>query len=147
MPAMGLPVCVRGGLTIGPVDQDVQARVITRAGEPFGVWFDDTTPDLESVWLPKGLAKYVPLGQQVLVCVPPGRPHHHYPTPIISVYEAYIHGMGCPAADWLPLPRFDAYCVQKNWPGTHGKHPPTDAQYARLLTLVKRNDPQIIFTF
>lgn len=142
-----LPTSLSGAYVIGATDESVQGRTITRLGKPWGLWYDDTTPDLELVWLPKGLAKYTPLGQKVMVCVPPGRPHHHHPAPVISVYEAYIYGMGCLPSEWLPLPKFDAYIVQRDYPGTHGKHAPTIEQYAHLLGLVRAEQPHFIFTF
>lgn len=63
------------------------------------------------------------------------------------MYEAYIYGMGVSPAEWLPLPRFDAYCVQKSWPGTHGQHPPTPVEFNRLLELVQAHRPRFIFLF
>lgn len=147
MPSVpGLPTSLSGVYALGDVDEQVQGRVITRRGEPWGVWYDDTTPNLER-WLSAALTKYMPLGQRVMACVPPGRPHHHFPSPIISVYEAYFYGMGCPFSDWLPLPKFDAYCVQKRWPGTHGKSAPTVEQFDRLLALVRAQHPRFVWLF
>ena len=143
----GLPTSLSGAYVIeSTVDEECQANLVTRFGKPWGIWYDDTTPDLEH-WLALGLEKYTPLHQKVLVCVPLGRPHHHYPAPVISVYEAYIYGMGCPPAEWLPLPRFDAYCVQHSYPGTHGTRPPTVAQRDRLLAQVRALHPRFIFLF
>lgn len=141
-----LPTSLSGAYVIGGVDQECQARVVSRLDRPYGVWIDDTTPNL-SHWLGLALAKYTPLNQRVLVCVPPGRPEHHYPAPVISVYEAYFYGMGCPFEDWLPLPRFDAYVVQRDYPGTHGKHAPTIEQYAHLLGMVRAEQPSHIFLY
>jgi hypothetical protein len=142
----GLPTSLSGGYVIGAVDEECQARVVTRLGEPFGAWIDDTTPDLGH-WLQLTVAKYRPLNQTVMVCVPPGEPHKRYPAPIVSVYEAYFWGMGCPFDDWLPLPKFDAYCVQKAWPGTHGKTAPTGDEFQRLLNLARANHPRFLFAF
>ena len=142
----GLPTSLSGVYAIGETDEQVQGRVIRKRGREWGVWYDDTTPDLETIWLPKGLVEYAP-PLHVMVCVPPGRPKHHYPEPIISVYEAYIYGMGCPPAEWLPLPRFDAYVVQRRWPGTVGDKPPSVEQFDRLLGLVKAHDPKFIWLF
>lgn len=142
----GLPTCLRGGLVIGAVDEETQARIVTHGGKPWGCWIDDSTPNLEH-WLDLALQKYVPLGQHVIVCVPPGRPGHHYPPPVISCYEAYWYGMGCAPADWLPLPTFDAYCIQWRWPGTHASKAPSLAERIRLLHAVRAHNPQIIFQF
>ncbi len=142
----GLPSSLSGAYRIGEIDEQVQGRVITRLGCPWGVWFDDTTPYLED-WVQRGLEKYTPLGQTVMVCVPPGRPDHHYPAPVVSVYEAYIYGMGCPPSDWLPLPQFEGYVVQKMWPGTFGSRPPTVQEFDRLLRLVRAHHPRFIWLF
>jgi hypothetical protein len=146
----GLPICIRGGLVIGAVDEECQARIITRRGVLWGAWVDDTTYNAEhdlNYYVELTVAKYEPLGLKVMVCVPPGSPHHHYPAPIISVYEAYIYFMGCPPSDWLPIPKFNAYCVQKKWWGTHGTHPPSRAQYLRLLLRVFAHNPKYVLTF
>ena len=143
----GLPTSLSGAYVIeSTVDEECQANIVTRLGRPFGCWLDDTTPDLRK-WLALALAKYTPLGQKVLVCVPPGRPDHHYHAPAVSVYEAYIYGMGCPPAEFLPLPRFDAYCVQYRWPGAVGCHAPSYEQFERLLGLVRALHPRLIFLF
>lgn len=140
------PSSLSGAYEIGAVDEQVQGRVLTRLGEPWGVWYDDTTTNLDR-WVQAGLEKYGSVGRHVMVCVPPGEPHHHWPAPVISVYEAYIYGMGVPPAEWLPLPRFDAYCVQWLWPGTSGRRQPSPAERERLLQLVQAERPRFIFLF
>lgn len=143
----GLPTSLSGAYVItSEVDEECQCNIVTRLGKPFGVWFDDTTPNLDT-WIEKARAKYVPLNQKILVAVPPGWRDHHYPAPIISVYEAYIYGMGCNPNEFLPLPKFEAYCVQYKWPGTENRHAPTTEQYDRLLKLVQANHPRFIFLF
>jgi len=146
----GLPTYRNGSLQIGTIDQECSARVVTRRGQPYGAWVDDTTFNAQhdlAYYVDLTVAKYAPLGQTVFVCVPPGEPHHHWPAPIVSVYEAYIFGMGCPPDAWLPLPHFDAYCVQRRWPGTHGRKAPTPAQYSWLLQMVLKNRPHHVFEF
>lgn len=143
----GLPTSLSGAYVIeSTVDEECQANLVTRLGKPFGVWFDDTTPNLQ-MWLDKAKAKYIPMGQHIFVCVPPSERNHHYEAPVISVYEAYIYGAGVPISEWLPLPKFDAYCVQYKWPGIVGKNPPTEEQFQYLLRLVEKHHPQFIFKF
>lgn len=146
----GLPTSLHGGLVIGDVDEECQARVVTKHGQPFGAWLDDTTPNLTH-WLALTIAKYEPLGQPVFVCVAPGRPHlHHEPEPpVINVYEWYVYGMGVPRSAWprLPPKGYRAYCVQWRYPGTEGKRPPTRRQRLALMAGVMLRRPEIIFLF
>jgi hypothetical protein len=145
----GVPTSLSGAYVIGEVDEEVQARLVTRLGKPFGVWYDDTTPHLESTWLPKGVAKYQPLDQVLFVCVPPGRPLlRHQPTPpIVNVQEWYPYGMGCPPSEWGPPPACEAYCIQWGWPGTHGTAAPTAQERQALLAAVREHHPKFIFLF
>lgn len=113
-------------------------------------WVDDTTENADhgvAYYVELTRAKYEPLNQKVLVCVPPGQPHHHYPKPVISVYEAYAIGMGVPPSEFLPIPKFTAYCVQWRWPGTVSARPPTLHARLRLLNLVRAHDPELVFLF
>ena len=144
----GLPTSLSGAYVIGDVDEECQARVVTRLGKPFGAWLDDTTPDLDK-WLTLTVAKYGPLGQTVFVCVPPGEPNlRHSPSPpVVNVYEIYHFGMGCPPSAWGPIPKRYAYCLQYRYPGTHGKQPPTDAQFQSLLKQAQAHHPRFIFLF
>lgn len=146
----GLPTChFPAGVVIeSTVDEECQANIVTQDGEQVAVWLDDSTPNLNK-WRAMAVAKYGPLGQKVFVCVPPGRPHLHYgPEPtVVNVYEAYWYGMGCPPEEWLPLPTFDAYCIQWAYPGTHGQHAPTVKQKETLLHAVLEKHPHYIFLF
>lgn len=145
----GLPTSLSGAYVIeSTVDEECQANLVTRLAQPFGVWLDDSTPRLEH-WLALAVAKYAPLGQTVFVCVPPGEPTlRHKPTPpVVNVYERYVYGMGVPPGAWGPCPRYQAYVVQRRWPGTVGRTPPTEAQYRRLLAQVQANAPKFIFLF
>ena len=146
----GLPTSLSGAYVIeSTVDEECQANLVTRLGKPFGCWLDDSTPDLEK-WLALAVAKYQPLGQTVFVCVPPGHPHlRHRPSPpVVNVQEWYPHGMGCPPEAWGPPPSGRiAFCVQRAYPGTHGKTPPTEAEFQRLLAQVQARHPRFIFLF
>lgn len=142
----GLPVDITGRLVItAQVDQVSQGNIITENGVPVGVFLDDTTPHL-AYWIARAVGEHRP-DWLIVVAVPPGRPHRHYPPPIISAYETYFFGMGFPLADWLPLPHFRAYVVQRTYPGTVGKDPPTVVQFERVLRLVRARHPEIVFTF
>lgn len=146
----GLPSSLSGAYVIeSTVDEECQANLVTRLGKPFGAWLDDSTPDLEK-WLTLAVAKYKPLNQTVFVCVPPGQPHlRHRPSPpVINVQEWYPWGMGCPPSAWGEPPTGRvAWCLQWNWPGTHGTKPPTQVQRERLLTQIQARHPKFLFLF
>lgn len=150
----GLPTCLHGGLVIGNTDEKTQARVVTKNGQPYGAWLDDTTYNSEhglDYYVALTVAKYGPLGQTVFVCVPPGRPHlHHEPEPpIVNVYEWYVYGSGSPRSAWprLPPKGYRAYCVQWRYPGTEGKRPPTRRQRLAIMAGVMMRRPEIVFLF
>ena len=143
----GLPTSLSGAYVIeSTVDEDCQANLVTHLGNPYGIWYDDTVPDLQH-WLVLGTEKYT--DQTVFVCVPPGRPHlRHKPSPpIVNVIEVYHYGMGFPPAAWGRPPAAEAFCIQWAWPGTVGKRPPTATQRASLLTQVQAHHPKYIFLF
>jgi hypothetical protein len=148
-----LPTSLSGAYVIrsgpGGVDEECQANYVTRLGKPFGIWYDDTTPNLTTEWLPKGVAKYGPLDQTVLVCIPPGEPQlRHRPSPpIVNVQEWYIYGMGVPVSAWGEPPVAEAYCIQWRWPGTEGTEAPTALQRRHLLAQVQVHHPKFIFLF
>ena len=145
----GLPSSFLGAVVIESlVDEECQANIVTRFGKNYGVWLDDTTPNLDE-WVAKAVAKYQPLGQKVFVCVPPGLPHlrHHPSPPIVNVQEWYPYGMGVPVGAWGPPPRCEAYCIQWNWPGIDGTRPPTVRERLRLLANILRYRPRFIFKF
>lgn len=145
----GLPSSLSGAYVIEPtVDEECQANLVTRLGKPFGCWLDDTTPNLQH-WIELAVAKYRPLGQTVFVCVPPGRPYfRHGPCPpVVNVQEWYPFGMGCPPSEWGEPPRRFAYCIQWDYPGTHGKTPPTVKQREGLLAQVLAHHPRYVFQY
>lgn len=148
----GLPTSLHGDLLIGDIDQECQARIVTKHGQPFGAWVDDTTSNAEhglDYYVSLTVAKYGPLHQAVFVCVPPGQPHlRHKPSPpIVNVQEWYPYGMGCPPEAWGPIPKRFAYCLQWEYPGTHGQHSPTSEQRERLLREAQAHRPGFTFLF
>jgi hypothetical protein len=145
----GLPTSLSGAYVIhSDVDEECQGNVVTRLGKPYGIWYDDTVPDLDK-WLALAVAKYRPLNQTVFVCVPPGQPHLRHPPspPVVNVYERYVFGMGVPPEAWGPCPKYAAYVIQRRWPGTHGKTAPTDAEFEQVLAEVQAHHPHFVFLF
>lgn len=146
-----LPSSRKGGLVIQQaVDQACQGWVVTSDGKPWGVWLDDTTPDLD-LWVARAVAKYGPLSQPVFVCVPPGRAglHHKPEPPIINVYEWYPYGSGVPRSAWPKLPPkgYRAYICQWAFPGVASRKPLTRRQRLSLLAGVLLRHPRYIFLF
>lgn len=147
----GAPTCIfPAGVTIHPdqVDETCQAWLVTQNGTPIGVWLDDTTPNLEAC-VKAAVAKYAPLHQRVLVCVPPSTPHlRHTPTPpVVNVQEWYPFGDGIPVSEWPPMPAADAYCLQARYPGAAGTRPPGVAARRRLLEQARAHHPEFVFLF
>ena len=145
----GLPTSLSGAYVIeDTVDEECAANLVTRLGRPFGVYLDDTTPNLPS-YVEKAVAKYGPLRQTVFVCVPTGeRDLRHGPCPpVVNLYEWYPLGEASPPSEFGKPPRFEGYIVQWNWPGTNGKVPPTPSQRARLLAQVNAHTPKFILLF
>lgn len=150
-----LPSSRKGGLVIQmEVDEECQARLVTKDGEPWGCALDDTTENAEhdlDYYVALAVAKYGPLGQKVLVFVPPGQAglHHKPSPPIVNCFEWYPYGMGVPRSAWPKLPPkgYRAYCVQWRYPGTESKRAPTRRQRLILLARVMLRRPEIVFLF
>jgi hypothetical protein len=145
----GLPTSESGAYVIETtVDEECAAHLVTKEGTAFGVYLDDTTPNLDA-YVRKAVAKYGPLGKTVFVCVPVGmRWLHHGPRPpVVNLYEWYTIGMAAPQAAYGLPPRFEGYIVQRNWPGTVGKHAPTQTQYELLRAQVMAHHPKFVFDF
>lgn len=140
----GLPSSLRAELVItGQVDEECQANIVLRAGKPFGVWLDDTTPNLEH-WVKLAAAKYGPLEQKVLVAVAPhdaGKRHGPAST-VINVYE-YYPDAGSP--DEPPV--YEAYCLQWLWGGPDSRKPPAAERRDRWLAAVQKHHPRFILLF
>jgi hypothetical protein len=140
----GLPTSLSGAYVIEQtVDEECQANLVTHLGKPYGVWLDDTTPNLDH-WIELAAGKYGPLGQKVLVAVAPHDTDlRHGPAPtVIPVYEFYPHA-GSPDQP----PAYDAYCVQWAWPGPNDNEPPTVEQRDQWLAAVQAHHPALIFLY
>lgn len=150
----GLPTSLSGAYVIeNTVDEECQANLVTRLGKPFGCWLDDGASNAAhtlNYYVSLAVAKYRPLGQTVFVCVPPGQPHlRHGPCPpVVNVQEWYPYGMtDAPPAAWGPIPKRYAYCLQYRYPGTSGKHAPTQVEFEALLSEARAHHPHFIFLF
>lgn len=136
-----------GVYQIGPAfDAECSAPIVTQYGLPVGVYIDDTTPNIAH-WISVAVAKY-PEGV-VIVAVSPGMKGLRYGPrpPVMNAYEAYIFGMGVPWRSWLPIPRYEAYIVQRDYPGTVATKPPGFAKRWMLRRLLRIRRPRLILEF
>lgn len=123
-------------------DEECQGNLVTHLGKFWGLWYDDTTPDLEK-WVKLGVKKYAASGAKILVAVAPHDAGKHYTEPsVISIYEWYPHA-GSPDEP----PAYDGYCVQWLWPGPDYKGAPTIAERASWLVAIQKHHPKYIFLY
>lgn len=153
------PICIYGPkLMVTPlIDESCQANIVYETifrdhklpiVRQYGVWFDDTTPHLDS-YVQLALHKYAHTDQVIFVCVPPGEPNlHHQPSPpIVNLYEWYPIGEGSPQSAWGKPPKYPGYIVQWDFTGELGTSKLTLEERRHLLNQVIVHRPKYIFYF
>lgn len=135
---------ISGRIKIGPgFSGKLSAPIITIKNMPVGVYIDDSTPNRD-YWVKQAI-KVFPHGL-VLVGIGMGE-DTHYPYPVTNTKQWYPYHSGYSPASWGPIPKYESYTIQWNFPGFTGRGRPTWLQRLQLLRQVKKKHPKLILLY